>query len=109
MVIQLTMEDLKSIQDDIKADLSKWCDTIEDKLNKMGNRQCEILEATASFNELASSLQTVIQKIKSQVGKVTSATDKITNNATPYHDALLGDPGRAGKGVEVEKVLVDLE
>lgn len=108
-VIQLTMEDLKSVQDDIKADLSKWCDTIESKLDEMGSKQSEILEATANFNEQASGLQTAAREIESHVGKVTSATDKITSNATPYRDALLGDPGKTTNDAAVERVLIDVE
>jgi hypothetical protein len=108
-VIQLTIEDLKSVQDDVKADLSKWCDSIDDKLDKLGNKQNEILEATANFNERASGLQTVAKEIENQVGKVTTATDKIVSNATPYRDALLGDPEKAAQGVAAERVLVDME
>lgn len=108
-VIQLTVEDLKSVQDDIKTDLSKWCDTIEEKLEKMGNKQSEILEATASFNERTSGLQAVVKEIEGHVGKVTIATDRIASNATPYRDALLGDPDRVTKEAVEGRVLIDLE
>jgi translation initiation factor 2B subunit (eIF-2B alpha/beta/delta family) len=64
--------DIKSTQDDVKADLFKWCDTIESKLNSLGIKQNKILKAAAKV-------------IESQMGKVTVATDKITNNMTLYH------------------------
>ena len=108
-VIQLTLADIKGVQDDVKADLSNWCNSIEDKLDGLGNMQNKILEATANVSERAEGLQAVAKDIKSQMGKVTDATDKIASNATPYRDALIDGNGRASKEAVDARVLIDTE
>ena len=108
-VIQFTLADLTSVQEEITAEFRIWCESIEDKLNSLSSKQNEILEATASFNERAEGLQTVAKELESQVGKVTIASDKIVSNATPYRDALLGGHGREVRGAVDGRILIDLE
>src|SRR6202789_452058 len=106
-VIQLTLADLKTVQDDVKADLSKWCDTIESKLDSLRSKQNKILEAMANVNDQASGIQAAAKVIESQMGKVTVATDKIANNTTPYRDALVEGTGRANRDIADGRVLID--
>jgi hypothetical protein len=108
-VIQLTLADVRTIQDDVKADLSKWCDTIEHKLDGLDSKQNRILEATANVSERASGLQAVAKELESQMGKVTVATDKIASNPTPYRDALLEGDGRTSREAVDGRVLIDIE
>jgi hypothetical protein len=108
-VIQLTLADIRTIQDDVKADLSKWCDTIEHKLDGIDSKQSRILEVTANVSERASGLQAVAKELESQMGKVTVATDKIACNPTPYHDALLEGDGRTSREAVDGRVLIDIE
>jgi hypothetical protein len=108
-VIQLTLADIRTIQDDVKTDLSKWCDTIEHKLDGLDSKQSRILEATASVSERASGLQAVAKELESQMGKVTVATDKIANNPTPYRDALTEGIGRTNRDLVEGRVLIDME
>jgi hypothetical protein len=106
-VIQLM--DVKAVKSEITADLSNWCKTIEDKLDNLGGKQNEILEATANFSERATGLQSVAKELEGQITKVTVASDKIASNVTPYRDALLGGNGRDNRDAVDERVIIDLE
>jgi hypothetical protein len=108
-VIHLALADLKEVQDDIKADLSKWCNTIEGKLDSLVSTQSKMLEATENLCERTSGLQAAAKEIERQVGKVTDATEKIANNPTPYRDALIEGSGRAIREAVDGRVLINVE
>ena len=101
-VINLTLANLKIVQDNIKAGLSDWCDSIEGKIDKIGSNQNKLLEATDNFRESANGLQVAATK-------VASASDKLASNATPYRDALVEGSGRATKDTVDGRVLIDTE
>jgi hypothetical protein len=103
------LTDLKTVQDDVKADPFGWCDSIENKMDTLRNEQEKILKATANFSEQANGLKAAAKEIETHMGKVTSATNKIVSNATPYCDALLGGTGRENREAADGRVLIDLE
>ncbi len=96
-IIQLTLADAKAVQDDIKADLANWCNSIKDKIKSINKKQSRILKSMANNSKWVEGLHVAAKEIESQVGKVTNALDMIANTATPYWDALLKGPGRIGK------------
>ena len=108
-VIQLTIEDLKTIQEEIQEDLSKWYENVDNKLDSLRSKQNKILEAAASFNKSATKLQLVAKELENQVGKVTVTSDKITTNATPYRDALTGGVGNETRESVDVRVRIDVE
>src|SRR5712692_8232687 len=91
-IVQLTLADMKAAQDEIKEELTSWCDTIECKLDTLDKKQNRILKSTANIGERAEGIQAVAKEIESHIGRVTNATDKIASNVMPYHDALTGGP-----------------
>ena len=95
-IVQLTLVDMKAAQDEIKEELTSWCDTIKCKLDTLDKKQNRILESTANIGEWAEGIWVAAKEIESHVGRVTDATDKIASNVTPYHDVLTGGPGRMG-------------
>jgi hypothetical protein len=109
-IVQLTLADMKAAQDEIKADLTSWCDTIECKLDTLDKKQNKILESTASIGERTEGLRAAAKEIESHVGKVTNATDKLANSAMPYRDALMGGIGRTGGEAAIDgRIQLDAE
>jgi hypothetical protein len=106
-IIQLS--DPKAVKNEITADLAKWCEGIEGKIDTLSGKQNKILEATSNFNEHANGLQTVAKDLEGQISKVAATSDKIANIATPYRDALLGENGRDQRESVNEWVLIDVE
>src|SRR5258708_20884405 len=108
-VVQLTLADMRAVQDEIKANLSIWCDSIEGKIVNLDKKQNKILETMANIGEWVDRLQAVAKEIESHIGKVTNATDKLTSNPTPYQDALLEGTGRMGRDVVDGRILYEIE
>src|SRR5260370_707242 len=108
-VVQLTLADMRAVQDEIKANLSIWCDSIEGKIINLDKKKNKILENMANIGEWVERLQAVAKEIKSHIGKVTNATDKLTSNPTPYQDALLEGTGRMGRDVVDGRILYEIE
>src|SRR5258708_1806858 len=48
-IVQLTLVDMKAVQDEIKEELTSWCDTIECKLDTLDKKQTRILESTTNI------------------------------------------------------------
>ncbi len=103
------LADMKAAQDEIKADISIWCDTIKGKLNNLDKKQNKILESIASIGKRAEGLQAVAREIESHVGKVTNATDRLANNATLYRDTVIGGAGRSGGKAVDGRIQIDVE
>ena len=108
-MIQLTITDLKTIQEDIKSDLQGWYNAVEDKLSSIGGQQDKILEATANLNKSADTIQVAVKEIDSQVGKVNVATDKIASNPTTYRDVLLKGADGTYRESDETRVKIDVE
>jgi len=100
---------VKTVQDDVKVDLTSWCNSIETKLVNLDKKQNKILEATVSISEQAEGLQVMAKEIESYVGKVTTATNKLTSNTTPYWDALIEGQGRMEGENTNGKVIYDIK
>lgn len=108
-MIQLSVKDLKAIQEDIKSDLRKWYNSFENKLDNIGSQQDKIIETTTALSNRADTIQTAVKEIDSQVGKVNDATTKFVNNPTPYRDTLVkGMDGVLRESAET-RVRIDVE
>jgi methyl-accepting chemotaxis protein len=80
----IQLADIKTVKKEITSNLTKWCQSIENKIDSLGGKQNKILEETAKLSDKANGLHTVTKELKNQIEKVTVASDKIASNATPY-------------------------
>src|SRR5258708_17859947 len=109
-IVQLTLADMKAAQDEIKEELTSWCDTIKCKLNTLDKKQNRILKSTANIGERVEGIQVAAKEIESHVERVTDATDKIASNVMPYRDTLTGGPGRIGGEAAIDgRIQLDVE
>ncbi len=72
-------------------------------------KQSKILETMPNIGEQVDGLQAAAKEIKSHIGKVTNATDKLTSNPMPYCDALVERTGRMGRDVVDGRILYEIE
>lgn len=105
-IIQITMEDARSLRKDYMEDLSTKYKELDDKLTNILSGQERILKETERITKEAMGINAATKELESKVTKVTDTADQIASTTRTYKDALLNQP--SGSVADL-KLMDDLE
>ena len=108
-IIQVTLEDVRTLCKDLLTDFTAKQNALEDKVACIVSSQEQILMATDRIAKEAMGINAATKNLECKVMKVTDAADQFTDTTRTYKDALLTKSGQPLESMMDLKIKDDLE
>ncbi len=108
-IIQVTLEDVRTLCKDLLTDFTAKQNALEDKVACIVSSQEQILMATDRIAKEAMGINAATKNLECKVTKVTDAADQFTDTTRTYKDALFTKSGQPLESMMDLKIKDDLE